>query len=123
MTTVFLANLTMFFFFFGISPTLTFWLPRFRSGSSRVLISTDLWGRGLDVQQAGSWEWDEVAIVNGAPVFGLENAIFCQFDGNSHRKVVGISELLEVRCNFCWTFFCSCFYLGPRVATSHMSFE
>ena len=24
---------------------------RFRSGSSRVLISTDLWGRGLDVQQ------------------------------------------------------------------------
>lgn len=26
--------------------------PRFRSGSSRVLISTDLWGRGLDVQQA-----------------------------------------------------------------------
>ena len=26
-------------------------MQQFRSGSSRVLISTDLWGRGLDVQQ------------------------------------------------------------------------
>lgn len=78
MTTVFLfANLA--FFFWGSHRPWPFGWPRFRSGSSRVLISTDLWGRGLDVQQAGSWKWDEVAevaIVNGAPVFGLENAFF-----------------------------------------------
>eukprot|EP00971_Amphidinium_carterae_P165341 3277395-Amphidinium_carterae.1 len=27
-------------------------MTQFRSGQTRVLISTDLWGRGLDVQQA-----------------------------------------------------------------------
>ena len=26
-------------------------MSEFRSGSSRVLIATDLWGRGIDVQQ------------------------------------------------------------------------
>ena len=26
-------------------------MDEFRSGSSRVLIATDLWGRGIDVQQ------------------------------------------------------------------------
>ena len=57
--------------FSWISPTLVA-ENRFRSGSSRVLISTDLWGRGLDVQQAvwsggrlGPEVGPEVAIVNG----------------------------------------------------------
>ncbi len=26
-------------------------MDQFRQGNSRILISTDLWGRGLDVQQ------------------------------------------------------------------------
>ena len=32
-------------------------MGEFREGNSRVLISTDVWARGLDVQQVGGWSW------------------------------------------------------------------
>ena len=38
-------------------------MAEFRSGTTRVLITTDVWARGLDVQQASDFNpWDNNAL-------------------------------------------------------------
>ena len=58
------------------SPPIPIQSCRFRSGSSRVLISTDLWGRGLDVQQA-QWAHGMASMNSDLDFNGIHGAFTC----------------------------------------------
>lgn len=42
-------------------------MGEFRSGTTRVLITTDVWARGLDVQQASFWFFYLIDLCQCAP--------------------------------------------------------
>ncbi|CAE7784468.1 eif4a3, partial [Symbiodinium necroappetens] len=60
-------------------------MQQFRSGTSRVLISTDLWGRGLDVQQAGLADIFGAARVHDA--FCLQVSLVICYDLPNNREL------------------------------------
>lgn len=52
-------------------------MGEFRSGTTRVLITTDVWARGLDVQQASSFslQLKEVCVFHNYKIFFIQHSI------------------------------------------------
>ena len=63
-------------------------MGEFRGGNSRVLISTDVWARGLDVQQASPACWVKSSWNNNRPftdVSSLQTSVDCAEEEGRQR--------------------------------------
>ena len=78
-------------------------MGEFRGGNSRVLISTDVWARGLDVQQAGSLgRKTERQPGKALALRDLRASSLQSLDLRYHTSAAVCVALLRWCCNVCW---------------------